>query len=242
MNRYRFCCLILGSFSFLLLSNTAFGALLGDKGGISFNHTRVIYNASDKLQTLTVKNRSDKAWLIQSLVVTSSQDNKPAPFLITPPLYRLEAGTEQTLRILSQGIALAEDKESVFYLSIQAILASQQQSAAVQQTAVSMRFNLKMFYRPADVGEPSVNASCLLRFSQNNRQIRVENPSRWHVTLRTLTFDGKPHNLDAQPMMLAPHSVQLIAGSGNHVRWQAVNDFGSLHPVCQSAIRPSTES
>lgn len=242
MNRHSFHRLTQSAVGLLLLSGTACSAIPGERGGIRLDHTRVIFNATDKMQTLTVKNRSDNVWLIQSRVVMSTQSLQPAPFLITPPLYRLGAGTEQTLRIIPQSHVLPEDKESLLYLSIQAIPASQKQSSAALQAAVSIRFNLKMFYRPAQLGEPPANYSCELRFSQHHRQIRVENPTPWHITLRTLSLGGKPRDLNMQPLMLAPQSVQLIPDSASKVRWQAVNDFGGLHRACQSAVRPFTES
>ena len=148
MNRYSSHRLTQSAVGLLLMSGTACNATQGEKGGIRLDHTRVIFNATDKMQTLTVKNRSDKVWLIQSRVVMSTQSLQSAPFLITPPLYRLGAGTEQTLRIIPQSHVLPEDKESLLYLSIQAIPASQQQISAALQAAVSIRFNLKMFYRP----------------------------------------------------------------------------------------------
>lgn len=65
-------------------------------GGIVLQRTRVIYDASRKEAALPVANKgAETPYLLQSWV-----DNIDAPFIITPPLFRLEAGDDSSLRII----------------------------------------------------------------------------------------------------------------------------------------------
>lgn len=240
MNKHDFRRLAQCATGFLLLFfSSAYCAPRAESGGIRLNQTRIIFNAGDKMQTLTVKNRSDTAWLIQSRALMTTETNSPAPFIATPPLFRLESGTEQTLRILPQNAPMPQDKESLFYLALQAIPASPPHDPTEQQMAMSMRFNLKMFYRPASLRTPPADNSCQLRFTRGGKHMRVENPTPWFITLRSLAFDQRNVDLTKQPLMLAPGSTQNVPGSAQQVSWQAVNDFGSVHPACRATVTPT---
>ena len=64
-------------------------------GGVGLSATRVIYDGSKKEASLTVQNKSKtEEFLIQSWV-DDAAGSKKTPFIITPPLFRLDPGKEQ---------------------------------------------------------------------------------------------------------------------------------------------------
>jgi len=90
-------------------------------GGIIVGRTRVIYDADKREATLSVKNNADNnPFLIQSWVDAGGEKTR-GPFIITPPLFRLNAQQESNLRISYNGSVLPTDRESVFYINVKAI-------------------------------------------------------------------------------------------------------------------------
>lgn len=75
--------------------------------------TRVIYPESEKEVTVKVNNAGTKGVLIQSWIddgdANANPDSIKVPFVIKPPLNRIDAGKGQTLRITYMGGALARD-------------------------------------------------------------------------------------------------------------------------------------
>ncbi len=65
-------------------------------GGIVLQRTRVIYDASRKEAALPVANKgAETPYLLQSWVDNIDGKSR-APFIITPPLFRLEAGDDSS--------------------------------------------------------------------------------------------------------------------------------------------------
>ncbi|EOK0023407.1 molecular chaperone, partial [Shigella flexneri] len=90
-------------------------------GGIVLQRTRVIYDASRKEAALPVANKgAETPYLLQSWVDNIDGKSR-APFIITPPLFRLEASDDSSLRIIKTADNLPENKESLFYINVRAI-------------------------------------------------------------------------------------------------------------------------
>ena len=86
-------------------------------GGIVLERTRVIYDAGKKEAALPVANRSENLpYLLQSWV-DNVQGTARGPFIITPPLFRLDAGSDSSLRIIKSSGNIANNKESLFLLT-----------------------------------------------------------------------------------------------------------------------------
>jgi fimbrial chaperone protein len=214
-------------------------------GGISLNQTRVVIDADGKTKTLTVKNTSNKTFLVQSRVVSLQDKDNAAPFIITPPLFKLTPKSSQILRILPQGASsLPTDRESLFSLSVLAIPAGENQRDSQLSLPVGMRFGLKLFYRPKGLDAPTESQICALRFTQSAQDIRIENPTAYYLTLGTLTLNGAPADPQFHPLMLPPKG-SLTSPSGRnvkHVQWQAINDYGALSALCQQSLHPKQEA
>lgn len=207
-------------------------------GGINLDQTRIVYLSSDKAQTLVVNNTSDRAWLIQSRV-QEGENNGKSPFIITPPLFTLQQGNRQILRIVKLNKMLPEDRESVFYLSVLAIPA-----AKIRETdesnkgviSVGMNFTLKMFYRPAALSQDAEKTSCHLRIIPSPAGIRIENPTPYFQTFGKFELNGNQLNLNDMNSMLAPYSsreYQIKNKKITQVQWQTINDYGGLSEVCR---------
>lgn len=90
-------------------------------GGIALSSTRVIYDGNKKEASLTVNNNNKtEEFLIQSWVDDAS-GNKKTPFIITPPLFKLDPDKNNILRIVNITPSLPQDRESVYWVNVKAI-------------------------------------------------------------------------------------------------------------------------
>lgn len=84
--------------------------------------TRVIYSSEAKDVTVKLNNVGKAPVLIQSWIddgdMTVKPENIRVPFILTPPINRVDPGKGQTLRLSYTGAALPMDKESVFWLNV----------------------------------------------------------------------------------------------------------------------------
>jgi fimbrial chaperone protein len=216
-----------------------------DKGGISLNQTRVIVDAKGNIKNLTITNTSDRTFLVQSRVAQTLDGAHAVPFIVTPPLFRLVPHSSQILRILPQGISsLPVDRESLFSLSVLTIPAGENQNDSQLRMSAGMRFGLKLFYRPKGLDAPTESQTCALRFTQSAQNVRIENPTAYHQTLGTLILNGAPADLQTHPLMLPPYGVLTYPTKVNleHIRWQAINDYGALSTACQRSLNQKQEA
>ncbi|MGX5011156.1 fimbrial biogenesis chaperone [Enterobacter asburiae] len=222
-------------FKYALLSLTLFGPVLA-QAGVVIGGTRVVYDSSKREAALSVKN-PDKStpYLIQSWVENSDVSNTAkAPFIITPPLFRLDAGQENVLRIVRSGGDLPKDRESVYWLNVKSIPGTQKSED--NQLQISVKARMKLIYRPAGLKGSVDNAYQQLQFSRAGNTLNVSNPTPYFVSFYSLTVAGKEIK---NPGMVAPLSQQhwTLPGSvGGQVSWKAINDFGAVTAEKNAAL------
>ncbi len=196
--------------------------------GIQIGRTRVIYDSAKKEVALPVMNKeSDLPWLIQSWVDTG--DGKThGPFFVTPPLFRLDANKEQSLRIIWSGASLPEDKESLFYINIRTIPAMDKTDNDKNRLHLIYKTRMKLFFRPKNLKGTPEEACSQLHFSRLNNMLQITNASGYHTVFDSL-FIGTSLVRDADT--LAPASTIQLALPGdaqsNNVSWRCISDYGS---------------
>lgn len=86
--------------------------------GVILDKTRVIFSESQSNASVTVSNQSDNnIWLLRSWI-ENYNEKTPPPFVITPPLTRLDGGNSIQLRInRKETVKLPSDRESVFLIN-----------------------------------------------------------------------------------------------------------------------------
>ncbi|HAT1676307.1 TPA: molecular chaperone, partial [Raoultella planticola] len=102
--------------AFLLLSTTV-------QAGIVMGGTRVIYQEGKREASISVTNADvHSPYLVQSWIENYAENDKSkVPFIVTPPLFRLDPEQENVLRINFIGADLPHDRESVFWLNVKSI-------------------------------------------------------------------------------------------------------------------------
>ena len=195
---------------------------------VMISGTRVIYDGNKREASILVTNNDEnRPYLIQSFISTDA-DGKKAPFIVTPPLFRLDAGRENILRIMRTGGDLPLDKESVFYLNVKAIPSAQDNMRNVLFITVKTR--IKLFYRPKDIQGDAEESYKLLTFRRVGKQLEVKNPTNYYVTINQLKMGNQIVNLnDAE--MIAPQGISYFhipAKSSDLISWNSINSYGGI--------------
>ncbi|MGJ0481630.1 fimbrial biogenesis chaperone [Pantoea agglomerans] len=194
--------------------------------GVVVGGTRVVYDGSKREASLSVKNPEKKVpYLIQSWIEKDNpQDAGKAPFIITPPLFRLDAGQENLLRIMRVGGNLPDNRESVFWLNVKSIPSTEKSDQ--NQLQITVRTRIKLFYRPASLkGEKAEEAYKSLVVKKVGDSVQINNPTPFYISFYSLKINSK--EIDAP--MIAPGETQNypVSGAGK-ATWQAINDFGGI--------------
>ncbi|MFI8415335.1 molecular chaperone [Serratia sp. NPDC078593] len=220
--------------------------------GISFYVLRVIFPEKEKKGvTLTANNKTQNVYLMQSWIqpvdvktggVLPHDGQTPMPFIVTPPLQRLDPGDALTLRIRRTQVALPEDRESVFFISLKAIplQQGQEQSTVSQQLTLTVVSNLKLFYRPKSL-EPRAVAEVAhqLRFRREGQRLIAENPTPYWLTFSRLKIGNDLLDKARLRVMVPPKGQQayvLPDQAAGEVSWQLIDEDGWDTPWQRQAL------
>lgn len=199
------------------------------QAGVVMGGTRVVYPQGKKEVAFSVTNKEkDSPYLIQSWIDNfNPQDKQPVPFVVTPPLFRLDAEQKNVLRISYIGTPLPSDRESVFWLNVKSIAPTAKDQANELQINVKSKF--KIFFRPQGLTGDPEEAYKNVTFSCSGNQLTAHNPTPYFVSFYSVKVSGKDVK---EPGMVAPrgdHSwTTPCAGS---ISWQAINDYGGITPA-----------
>lgn len=193
--------------------------------------TRVIYPSDAKEVSVKLNNAGKQPVLIQSWIDRGDADAKPesikVPFILTPPINRVEASKGQTLRISYTGEVLPTDKESVFWLNVLEIPAKNQVRTADNYLQMAFRSRIKFFYRPVGLQGDANDAANVVSWTGKGSSLLANNPTPYYVSLVTLSVNGRK----IEGSMIAPYStlsVKLPGNAGNKITGEYVNDYGAI--------------
>ncbi len=149
-------------------------ALMTANAGVIIGGTRVIFEGAKKEATINITNPDNTPYLIQSWIDMQDGVSGKTPFIITPPLYRLDGGQKNLERIVMTG-SLPQEQESLFWLNIKAIPSASQQMNALQ---IAVKTRIKLIYRPDGLraSTPEEQAT-KLTWQQSGNAIQVNNPT-----------------------------------------------------------------
>lgn len=207
--------------------------------------TRVILPAASGEVTVRLNNQGTQPALVEAWIddgdPASTPDTAKVPFLVTPPLARMNAGKGQSLRIVYTGQSLPSDRESLFWLNVLEIPPRPTAKPGQEQNTLqfAVRSRLKLFYRPAGLTGDLATAAQAITWSvvpdHGGYALEARNGSPYHITFSRLVLGTGAAAHAAQSGMVAPRSsLRLpLAGldhapaQGTAVDYTVINDFGA---------------
>lgn len=228
----------------------ALALVLGGAGAanasIQINATRVIYPSDQREVSLSMVNNSSATVLLQSWVDEGNPKDSPAtskaPFILTPPMARVDPGKGQTLRIMFTGANAPQDRETVYWLNVLEIPTKPKtkdgESSNYLQFAIRSR--MKIFYRPKGLPGNAFDAvdKVTWHVAQEGQGYVAEctNPTPYYVSFGSLNFKGVPveKNLEPKGGMCPPMGSEKFplrgtdAAAGGKLSIEVINDYGGF--------------
>lgn len=188
--------------------------------------TRVIYPSDVKSKTLQLNNTDSFFNVVQMWVdvnnPNSTPDDADAPFILNPPIFRIEANSGQNVRLIYTGSKpLPADRESVFYLNMLQVPPTTSGSVSKSQLRILFRHRMKVFYRPTTIPNTGKTVSEMQSFTLNpngkNWLLTINNASSYFATYLNIviTINGKKITKFDELPMVAPKSSETIVVSNN---------------------------
>jgi P pilus assembly chaperone PapD len=197
--------------------------------GIIIGGTRVIYDGNKKEASISVNNPDSTPYLIQSWIETQNGGAEKAPFIITPPLYRLDGTQQNVERIILAG-SVPQDKESLYWLNIKAIPSAPKKENTLQ---IAVKTRMKLIYRPAALkGSSPEEQAEKLTWSISGNQIQVTNPSLFVINFNEINVGGKKLDDVSYVMPGSTARFKLPQGvRGGKMTFTVINDYGGPGPA-----------
>ena len=199
--------------------------LTSASAGVVIGGTRIIFDGAKKEASISITNPDDVPYLIQSWIDVQDGQSGKAPFIITPPLYRLDGGQKNLERIVMTG-SLPQGQESLFWLNIKAIPSASKQMNSLQ---IAVKTRIKLIYRPeslrASTPEEQTNK---LTWHRAGNALQVNNPTPYIINFNEITVGGK--KLDDVTYVMPSGSVRFPLSNGtngNTLTFKVINDYGN---------------
>ena len=203
--------------------------------GVVISGTRVIYPEQAREITVQVNNVGEAPSLVQAWIDSGdpeqTAENSDAPFLLTPPIARVEAERSQALRVIFTGADLPKDRESLFWLNVLDVAPSPKDTGEEQNyLQVAFRSRIKLFYRPKGLPDTANDAPPKLRWSWSGGKLRADNPTPYHVTLAEVhaVSASADRLIEEKGKMVGPNQQLVLDATGpmDKVRFITINDYG----------------
>ncbi|HGM6627009.1 TPA: molecular chaperone [Serratia marcescens] len=211
---------------FMILLNAA-PALAAESGGVTVGGTRLIYDGSKKEASLSVTNSDGNPYLIQSWIEAKTEGGEKAPFIITPPLFRLEGNQQNVLRIVRTGGNLPEDRESLYWMNIKSIPATTKKEG-VNTLQIAVNTRIKLIYRPQGVSGTPETVTDKLTWSQSGNKLTVTNPTPFIMNFQQVKVGGREIPDVTYVMPMGRASFVVPAGTSGKVSWRLISDYGGI--------------
>ncbi|MBI0676609.1 fimbria/pilus periplasmic chaperone [Citrobacter koseri] len=215
---------------------------------VKLGATRVIYSPDSGGATLTVSNPQDYPMLVKSQVI--EEDKKTAaPFIVTPPLFRLDGQQQSRLRIINTGGGMPSDRETLQWLCVTGIPpkaddawaqdggGKSKPDHATLNVQISVSSCIKLLVRPSNIrGAPTDVASSLV-WTREGGQMKVNNPTPFYMNLKSVSVGGK----DVDKLeYIPPFSSKMFAlpqGASGEISWQMVTDLGGVSKTYKAELQ-----
>lgn len=217
------------------------------------NATRVIYPAQEREVSVRLSNlATDEPSVLQVWLDTGDEratpDTVEVPFELTPPVFRMEPGSGQTLRLRYTGEPLPKDRETLFWfnvLEIPPVAADDAAEAKLLQFAYRTR--LKAFFRPEGLPLKVADAAAQLQWSvqrsedQAGYRLQVYNPTPYFISFSSLAVVEGERRVAAKRSgqvtenMVAPQARQQFdlpglnarPGAAAKIEFVSIGDYGN---------------
>ena len=200
--------------------------------------SRLVINEDRMKGILTLVNTGDSPRVVQLWVDDNNLHAAPEdinlPLVVSPPVFRLNPGGTLDARvILTSRKDMAQDRETLYWLNIYQIPPNTKASTPGNQLVLPVRIRLKILIRPPSVPPRKADNDNSLKFSllqtaAQQHELKVENPTKYYITLGSLSFENKSLGSRLIPPLssVSVPVVSKLAPGKKRVTWSTIDDYG----------------
>lgn len=225
---------------------TSYLAISAADANVLVGATRVIFREQDHDARIRLSNEGAAPALVQTWVDNgnpeASPDQAKSPFILFPPIFRIEPHGGQTIRMKYSQDPLPQDKESVFWLNVMEIplMPTTAEGGSENRMQFAFRSRLKVFFRPRNLpGNPlkaaeQVTWKLVQGGSNQGCLLQVSNPTPYHITFTeivasvgTQKFTSDGGMVDPQgPLMFPLNGLKKCSAVSANIVYTTINDYG----------------
>ncbi len=231
-------------------------ALLGSvaaHASVVISNTRIIYPQSQKEVTIRLESKNQAPVLVQTWLDSgdehSTQDLAGIPFIATPPIFRMEPGKQQVVRLAYTGESLPTDQESLFWFNLLEVPGQPPEAQnASNQLQLAFRSRIKLFFRPQNLPYGPEDAPGKLQWrreaTEQGQVLEVYNPTPYHVTFEQIELldsaqrHARKESSSSAENMVVPGgrnryvlpSLKAPPGKQASVEFETLDDYGVRTP------------
>lgn len=227
--------------------NIIFSIVSTSYAGILASSTRIIYNEAATEKSLLLVNTNEYPVLTQ-LWVDDGQANiefKGSPFAVLPAIFKLSTNEIKGIRILYNGLNLAKDKESMYWLNIYEIPAIKKDNLKNDYLNLAMNTQMKIFFRPdslknIEIEELQKQLKYQLVKDKNNYKLELNNPTPYYINITSLKIKNNYSSFNLYNQLdntISPFSKKEYLFENNKFQYSNLNtlsyklidDYGTSH-------------
>ncbi|MGR2705513.1 MULTISPECIES: fimbria/pilus periplasmic chaperone [Pseudomonas] len=204
--------------------------------------TRVVYSEGSRNKLVRLSNEGDVPLLIQSWLDTG--EDKPVteqrvPFVIVPPVFRMNAHQGQVMRINYTGEVLPKDKESVFYLNVLEIPPKPTMTEQQNMLQLAVRNRIKLFFRPKALADGPKDLGAQLQWKMTGEgehvSLTVKNPTPFFASFLDAYVSVNGTSYELATDMVGPGASATfpllkptrLPGRVQSVQFKLIDDIGA---------------
>lgn len=225
----------------------ALGFAPTSEASVVIGGTRVVYPAQDKEVTIKLANEGEKPALVEVWMDEGDEKSTPesakVPFTIAPPIFRMDPGKGQAVRVVYTKEPLPTDKETLYWVNVLEVPPKASADSDRNLLQFAFRTRIKLFFRPPRLpGDPAIAPEQLTwklvpGESGKGIALQVTNPTPYYVNFAHVGLKAGEHDyMERGGGMVAPGTnstfpiTQIAGRPGGEVKaaFDVINDFGAI--------------
>lgn len=199
------------------------------QSSIEINKDKFIFIESINQEIVEINNKTNNDYFIQSWITHYDKENSnEIPFMITPPLFKIEKDETFSLKIFKKDEIKERDRETLYRINIKRIpiLLNSDNNKNMLHVSINSVYNL--IYRPISIEKDAKDAYKKIEFLKNkNNEFIINNPTPYFIALSSISCDDVLTINESKtiPPFKKYNTKKEILRNGV-VKWKIFNQYG----------------
>lgn len=196
---------------------------------IEINKDKFIFIESNNQEIIEIKNNTNSDYFIQSWISYYDENNDDElPFMITPPLFKIEKDENYSLKIFKIDEIEKKDRETLYRINIKRIPVLSDSNENENLLHISMNSVYNLIYRPTSIEKNTKDAYNKIEFLKNkSNELIINNPTPYFITLLNISCNDVllVNKSKTIPPFKKWNTKNKIKKDGL-IKWKTIDQFG----------------